>query len=192
VAKEVKVTFIRGEGMHPGEPSGCMTLAEINASDRAAFVAVIGPAYERSPWIAQAVWDRRPFRDVDALCAALAEVLEAASQEQRIAVIAEHPDLAGRMAREGHITPASRGEQSAAGLDRLTAEQGARFDELNSLYRKRFGFPFVICARENTASSMLSALATRANNDRETEIAIALDEIGKIARLRLHDIVEAG
>jgi 2-oxo-4-hydroxy-4-carboxy-5-ureidoimidazoline decarboxylase len=118
-------------------------------------------------------------------------VLANASEDRRIALIAAHPDLAGRVAREGRLTPASRCEQAAAGLDRLGTVEIARFDAANAAYREQFGFPFVICAREHDQASILAALERRARNDRATEIATALGEIAKIARLRLEDAVTA-
>lgn len=168
-----------------------MTLAQLNAADRSAFVEAIGFAFEHSPWIADAAWDRRPFDDVAALHRAMLDVLDAAPQERRVALIAAHPDLAGRVAREGRLTSASQAEQAGAGLDQLTPTEVARFDELNDAYRTRFGFPFVICAREHTKTAILAALAHRVCNEREVEIAAALREIGKIARLRLEDAVNA-
>ncbi len=161
------------------------SIAALNAADRAAFVAAVGFAFEHSPWIAEAAWERRPFADLGALHAALVGVVAAAPVERQVALIAAHPDLAGRVAREGRLTAASRGEQAAAGLDRLTPEQHARFDAANGVYRARFGFPFVICAREHDTASILAALERRAGAAREVEIATALAEIGKIARLRL-------
>jgi 2-oxo-4-hydroxy-4-carboxy-5-ureidoimidazoline decarboxylase len=106
-----------------------------------------------------------------------------------VALIAAHPDLAGRVAREGRLTPASRGEQAVAGLDRLTSAETARFDAANARYRERFGFPFVICVREHDKASILAALESRGAHDRAAEIATALAEIAKIARLRLEDAV---
>jgi 2-oxo-4-hydroxy-4-carboxy-5-ureidoimidazoline decarboxylase len=167
------------------------SIAALNAADRAAFVAAVGFAFEDSPWIAEAAWRRRPFADLAALHAALTDVVAHAPEHRQIALIAAHPDLAGRVAREGRLTAASRGEQAAAGLDRLTAAEIARFDAANALYRARFGFPFVICAREHDQASILAALEQRARRDRATEIATALAEIAKIARLRLEDAVIA-
>jgi 2-oxo-4-hydroxy-4-carboxy-5-ureidoimidazoline decarboxylase len=166
-----------------------MTVAQLNAADRAQFTASIGFVFEDSPWIAQAAWDRRPFADLDALLSAMLAALDAAPARQRLELIAAHPDLAGRVARDGRLTAASRDEQSSAGLDRLTPQELARFDELNGAYRERFGFPFVICAREQTTAGILAALERRASNPRDVEIVTALDEIGKIARLRLIDAV---
>ena len=167
-----------------------MTIAQLNAAGRDSFVAAVGFAFESSPWIAEAAWERRPFANLGALLACMNEIVAASSATRREALIAAHPDLAGRVAREGRLTSASQGEQASAGLDRLTAEETARFDALNGAYRRRFGLPFVICARENTKASILEALEARANNDRSSEINIALREIAKIARLRLETVIE--
>lgn len=167
-----------------------MTIEQLNAADRAAFVAAVGFTFEESPWIAEAAWQRRPFADARALLASMIDVVQAAPEQRRVALIRAHPDLAGRVAREGRLGAASTQEQSAAGLDRLTPPEIARFDELNAAYRARFGFPFVICAREQAKEAILAALERRLANDRETEIATALGEIEKIARLRLLDAIE--
>jgi 2-oxo-4-hydroxy-4-carboxy-5-ureidoimidazoline decarboxylase len=163
------------------------SLAALNAADRATFVAAVGFAFEHSPWIAEAAWERRPFASIDALHAALLGALAGASDARKSALIAAHPDLAGRVAREGQLTVASSWEQAAAGLDRLDAAELARFEAANSAYRARFGFPFVICAREHDKASILAALEQRATRERAAEIATALDEIAKIARRRLED-----
>jgi OHCU decarboxylase len=165
------------------------SIAALNAADRATFVAAVGFAFEDSPWIAAAAWEGRPFAGRDALHAALVDVLARAPHERKLALIEAHPDLAGSVAHQGRLTAASRGEQTAAGLDRLTPEEIARFDAANAAYRARFGFPFVICAREHDSASILTALERRARNEREAEIATALAEIAKIARLRLEDAV---
>ena len=166
-----------------------LTIAEVNGLDREAFTEVFGGVFEHSPWIAAAGWESRPFASVEALHESLCAVMYGASAAQQEALIREHPDLVGRAAREGGLTPASTGEQAAAGLDRLSAAEIARFEELNAAYRDRFGFPFVICARENKKESILAGFDARLGNARDEEITTALGEIAKIARLRLLDIV---
>lgn len=166
-----------------------MTIEQINGTGREAFIEIVGPVFEHSPWIAAAAWERRPFDDVEDLLEKMSGVVYAAPPEVKVALIAAHPDLAGRLAREGRLTAASESEQRAAGLDRLSDSERAEFDRLNAEYRDRFAFPFVICAREQTTSSILDALARRARNGRDAEIATALAEIVKIARLRLRPIV---
>jgi 2-oxo-4-hydroxy-4-carboxy-5-ureidoimidazoline decarboxylase len=166
-----------------------MTLAELNALDEDAFTATVGPVFEHSPWIARAAAGHRPFASFEALAAALSAELQTAGAERQTALIAAHPDLAGRVAREGRLTPASSEEQASAGLDQLTVAERARFDELNRAYRERFGFPFVICVRAQTKASILAAMEQRTQNARSDEIATALREIEAIARLRLRDVL---
>jgi OHCU decarboxylase len=166
-----------------------MTIAELNAFSEDDFVAAVGFAFEDSPWIARAAAAKRPFRDAADMHEQMVGVVSAAGNDAHVALIAAHPDLAGRVAREGRLTAASTAEQAGAGLNAPTPAEIARFDADNGAYRERFGFPFVICARENTKASILGALARRRTNDRATEIATALAEIAKIARLRIEDAV---
>ncbi len=165
------------------------TIDYLNTCAVDAFVAEIGFAFEDSPWIARATAGRRPFADRAALHAAMVAVVDGANDEAKVALIRAHPDLAGRVAREGRLTAASAAEQAGAGLGALTPAEIARFDADNGTYRKRFDFPFVICARENTKASILDTLARRSLNERTTEISTALAEIAKIARLRIEDAV---
>jgi OHCU decarboxylase len=157
--------------------------------DRSAFVAAIGGAFEHSPWIAERAWARRPFASVADLHEKLCGVVAAASPDEQVGLIRAHPDLVGRLAREGRLTCESAAEQAAAGLDALSADEVAAFERYNAAYRERFGFPFVICARENRKEAILAAFPRRLQNPREREVATALEEIYKIARLRLADLV---
>jgi 2-oxo-4-hydroxy-4-carboxy-5-ureidoimidazoline decarboxylase len=166
-----------------------MTLAQLNALDDDAFTAVVGPVFEASPWIARAAAERRPYASVDALYAELVGIVRAAGKARQTELITAHPDLAGRLARDGRLTPASTAEQASAALDVLSTDERATFDELNAAYRARFGFPFVICVREQTKSSILAAMQWRVGNSRDEEIDVALREIEAIARLRLADVV---
>jgi len=170
----------------PAEP---ITLADVNALDRAGFVAKLGFLFEDSPWIAEATWPARPFGDLDHLHQALCATMYAAPADRQIALVRAHPDLAGKAAIAGDLTPESAREQSSAGLNQLMPGEFARFTELNQAYRERFGFPFIICVREHTKISILDNFVVRLEHAREQEIQTALDEIAKIARLRLLDIV---
>src|SRR5215204_6090178 len=157
--------------------------------DRDDFVAHFGGVFEESPWIAREAWESRPFGSVDALHAAMLWVVEHSPRSARLELIRAHPDLAGRAAIAGALTPASTREQAAAGLDRLTPEQYERITGLTAAYRERFGFPFVVCAREHTPDSIIAAAARRLEAEPDDEEQTALSEIAKIARLRLADLV---
>lgn len=167
-----------------------ISLAELNQLDRAGFVAICGPLFEHSPWIAERTFVQAPFASREVLHAALCATLGMATTEEKLALVRAHPDLVGRLAREGALTRESTGEQAAAGLTSLTAEEVRLFDTNNAAYRARFNFPFVICARENKKEAILAAFPVRLQNSPEQELATALIEIGKIARLRLWDAVQ--
>jgi 2-oxo-4-hydroxy-4-carboxy-5-ureidoimidazoline decarboxylase len=163
------------------------TLSELNAGDRHAFVAALGHLFEHSPWVAEETFDKRPFRDLEALHAALCATMRGAPVERQLSLVRAHPDLAGRLAQAGKLTASSSREQAAAGLDRLTAAEMAEIERLNEAYKSRFGFPFVICARLNAKETILAAMHTRLTNSGPAELSTALDEIAKIARLRLNE-----
>lgn len=169
-----------------------ITLAKLNRLDRDSFVAAVGHCFEHSPWIAAEAWALRPFGGLEELHAAMVGVVERAGEERQLALVRAHPDLAGRVALAGELTAASAGEQAAAGLTALSAEELARFTAYNESYKARFGFPFVICARENKKDAILAAFPLRLANEREVELQTALAEVGKIAWLRLRDAVAEG
>ena len=166
-------------------------LAEINQSTQAEFVAALGAIFEHSPWIAAETWPARPFASVEALHAALCATVERAPLDRKLALIRAHPDLAGKAAIAGELTAESSREQRAAGLGALSPDEFARFTQLNAAYRERFGFPFVICAREHTKGSILESFAERLGHTDAQETETALAEIAKIAQLRLDDAVRA-
>jgi 2-oxo-4-hydroxy-4-carboxy-5-ureidoimidazoline decarboxylase len=167
-----------------------LTLDTINRSDRAAFTSLMSFVFEGAPQFVADAWEQRPFPNQDALHRALVDAMYAASPDDQFALIRAHPDLVGRAARAGTLTPESTREQSAAGLDQLTADEIATFERFNSAYRERFQFPFVICARENKKASILAGFATRLDHTPDEEVRIALAEIAKIAHLRLVDVVD--
>ena len=165
------------------------TLAALNAGDRDAFVAALGHLFEHSPWVAGETFAKRPFRDANGLHDALCATMRGAPPERQIALVLAHPDLAGRLAQAGQLTASSTREQSAAGLDCLSAQEAAEIQRLNDAYKARFGFPFVICARLNAKDTILAAMRSRSGNSPEAELSTALDEIAKIARLRLNEAI---
>jgi 2-oxo-4-hydroxy-4-carboxy-5-ureidoimidazoline decarboxylase len=167
-----------------------ISLAQLNELSRADFVRVVGPVFERSPWIADTAWTRRPFADARDLHRTLCETVREAATEKQLALIRAHPDLVGRAALAGSLTRESAGEQASAGLNALSPEEIALFQKQNAAYRERFGFPFVICARLNKKEAILAGFERRLKNSPQEEIQAALEEIFKIAELRLRDLTE--
>ena len=164
-------------------------IQDVNEMDQSTFVSVFGSVYEQSSWIAETAWKDRPFASVDGLHATMDSIVEGARQSRQMNLIKAHPELAGRLVRSGQLTAESRSEQTQAGLTSLPENLTKRMLELNSNYQEKFGFPFIICARLNNVATILQAMEDRLTNSSETEFETALQEISKIAKLRLADIM---
>lgn len=121
--------------------------------------------------------------------AALVATVQSASETEKLALLNAHPELAGKEAAAGTLTNESTREQAAAGLSAMTAADIAQLRELNAAYREKFGFPFIIVARNNVQGAIFGAIKSRLLNTRAMELNNNLMQVGEIARLRLFDII---
>jgi len=168
-----------------------MRLDELNAANKADFVTALGAIYEHSPWVAEAVANKRPFAALAALNDAMRAVVIAADASRVLALLNAHPDLAGKAARAGAMTADSKAEQGSAGLARLSEREFEEFHRLNESYHKKFGFPFIICVRRHGKESIFRQFERRLGNTIAAERDAALLEIFRIAALRLDQHVSA-
>ena len=160
--------------------------------DETTFVDRFGGVFEHSPWIARQAFasELAPAHDTaSGLHAALATAFRSAPDEERLAVLNAHPDLAGKLAQAKRLTQSSTEEQSSAGLDALTDDERQQFTKLNSDYVEKFGFPFIIAVRGLTKEQILATFKTRIANDRATEFETASRQVERIALLRLRDML---
>jgi 2-oxo-4-hydroxy-4-carboxy-5-ureidoimidazoline decarboxylase len=164
-------------------------MAAINAMDRAAFVAKFGGIFEKSPWVAEAAWEKRPFRSVDELHAAMVSVAGQAPIQQQLALLRNHPDLAGKEAQAGQMTASSVTEQASAGLNALSRDEMTRMNDLNAAYQQKFGFPFIIAVRMHSKEGIFFEFRRRLQNDTATEYANDLQNVYVITRLRLDKLL---
>lgn len=150
------------------------------------FVARYGGIYEHSSWVAErAATALRDNSDAATIAAVMADVVDNASVERQLALIRAHPDLAGKAQLAATLTPESTSEQSSAGLDQCSPDEYARFQSLNEAYKEKFGFPFVMAVRNSGRRKILEAFEQRLHNEPDEEFETALQEIHKIAALRL-------
>lgn len=154
--------------------------------DKQAFVARFGGVFEHSPWVAERAWEARPFSGTDALHAAMMRAVSKASAAERLALVRAHPELAGREAKDGGLTPDSSSEQARLGFTSLSREEFLRMGELNRRYREKFGFPCIVALRLHaTRASVVAEMERRLGNNADAELAAALEQIGHITRGRL-------
>ena len=168
--------------------------AEVHPSqlDKQEFVQRYGSIFEHSPWIAERAWDGEmgPANDTAiGLHFALRTQFRMATQEERLAVLRAHPDLAGKLAAAKRLTEESTAEQASAGLDHLTDEERETFTRLNTAYVEKFGFPFIIAVRDHDKASILENFEQRLGNTAEEEFRTAAAQVERIALLRLKAIL---
>jgi OHCU decarboxylase len=162
-----------------------MTMAELNRLDQAGFIDAVGWIFEHSPWVAERAFDARPFADLDALHAAMTEQVERGTFAERLALLKAHPDLGAR----ARLSTASAQEQAGAGLDSLTPGEFEQLQRLNTAYRSRFGFPFLLAVKGNTKHDVLRALQARMEASPEDEFREALRQVYRIARFRMEGLI---
>ncbi len=148
------------------------------------FMAAFGGAYEHSPWAA-----KRAFAaDLNSPCCvipAMGKVVDAASADEKDALIKAHPDLAGKLALSGALTASSTQEQAGAGLDQCTPRELKKFQKYNKAYAEKFGFPFIVAVKGMSRKDILKAFKIRLKNSEAEERKTALEQIHKIAAIRI-------
>eukprot|EP00510_Aplanochytrium_minuta_P001826 CAMPEP_0184011626 /NCGR_PEP_ID=MMETSP0954-20121128/3931_1 /TAXON_ID=627963 /ORGANISM="Aplanochytrium sp, Strain PBS07" /LENGTH=286 /DNA_ID=CAMNT_0026291463 /DNA_START=117 /DNA_END=977 /DNA_ORIENTATION=+ len=154
------------------------------------FVATLKSIYEHSPWVAEETFDmikkkNATIDSVTSLHATMKSVVEESSQDTKLKLINSHPDLAGKAAVAGSLTKESTEEQKRAGLSSLTQAEMEKFTMLNSKYKEKFGFVFILAVRNATKRTILGAFEARLENSREREFNECIAQIHKIAWMRL-------
>jgi 2-oxo-4-hydroxy-4-carboxy-5-ureidoimidazoline decarboxylase len=166
-----------------------ISLSDLNAASKDDFVAALSNIFEHSPWIAERASSKRPFAGIQELFAAMKQAIDQAQGELRLALIKAHPDLADKTQRAAALTAESSAEQNSAGLDRLSDAEYRAFERANNAYRAKFGFPYIVCVRRHTKDSILRDFERRLGNDAAGEMQKSLEEICRIAALRLDQVV---
>lgn len=162
--------------------------------DKATFLADFGSVVEHSPWVADAVYEmgvEELLADVEALSARFGFVFMSADTEKQLATLRAHPQLACALAAPKELTSDSAAEQAGAGLDQCSADELESFKHLNTAYREKFGFPFIIAVKGRDRREILGLFQQRLNNEKQLEYQTALAQVCRIARFRIGDILNA-
>jgi OHCU decarboxylase len=167
-----------------------LELTAVNAMSKRDFAAALGGVFEHSPWVAERAWQAKPFKSAAELHQAMIAAVREASSEERLALVRAHPELAGREAVAGALTADSTSEQGRLGFTVLSRAEFERMADLNRRYREKFGFPCIVALRlHRDRASVMAQMERRLANDRSTELANALEQIGHIARGRLEKLL---
>ncbi|PSA97216.1 factor-independent urate hydroxylase [Bacillus halotolerans] len=161
------------------------TMDDLNQMDRQTLTDTLGSIFEHSAWIAEEAAALRPFSSLSDLHQKMSRLVKAADRKTQLELFCKHP----RLGTKKTMSASSVKEQQNAGLSQLEQHEYEEFLKRNEDYYHKFGFPFILAVKEKTKQEIRQALLTRLKNKPETEFQQALEEIYRIARFRLEDII---
>ena len=163
------------------------SINNINQLNKSDFLSIFGNVFEKTEWIAEKVFNSKPFKDIDDLFSKIINQYENCDKEKILLILNSHPELAV----EKKLTKESSNEQSGASLNECTFEEFEEFKKLNIEYRAKFGFPFIIAVKGKNKNNILSDFRKRIQNDLNSEFYEAKKQVKKIASFRLKDILSS-
>ncbi len=169
-----------------GTPGGgVVRLDQVNTMSSEEFASTFSGLFQGSPWAVERAYQQRPFADTQDLRLAFQEAMFSASREEQTALLQSYPDLG-----QGPAGPESVRDQADLGLGNLHDEDYEEFTALNSAYRERFGFPFIVSVRNmDSRDRVLEIGHQRLSHSPNQERATALIEVAKIVNSRFDDLV---
>ena len=160
---------------------------KINKLYKSEFTKVFANIFENASWIAEELYNKKPFSSFNELSSKMIEIFENASKEKKLKILNDHPDL-GNKTKISLLTPNSLKEQTNAGLDQCTKNEFEEFKKLNTLYKKKFNFPFILAVKGKNKIEILNNFQKRINSESQIEFEEAVKQVKKIASLRLEDL----
>ena len=159
---------------------------KINKLSEREFAKVFANIFENASWIANKLYDLKPFTSFEELSSKMINIFESCSKEKKLEILNAHPDLADKT-KISSLTPDSIKEQNNAGLDQCTEAEFNEFKKLNDTYKK-FGLPFILAVKGKNKNEILNNFRKRILSGPEIEFNEAVKQVKKIARLRLEDL----
>ncbi len=154
------------------------------------FIRHYGSLYENSPHIALEIYKQYSLNAESPLeiLTLMKDYVNKMEKELKMKLILEHPELGIKKGQSKNLTAHSRKEQKRAGLDDLSNSEYSLLSELNKEYMNKFKFPFIIAVSGLTKEEVFSSIKARLKNSTEKEFNTAIDEIHKIAEIRLRNL----
>ena len=159
---------------------------KINNLPESEFIKVFANIFENARWIAEELYNQKPFDNFEELSLKILNIFENATKEKQLKILNAHPDLANKT-KISLLTPDSLKEQTDAKLDQCTEEEFNEFKKLNNIYKK-FGFPFILAVKGKTKMEILNNFRKRISSDPEIEFNEAVKQVKQIASLRLKEL----
>ena len=162
-----------------------MSIDNVNKLNKSDFLTIFGNVFEKTDWIAEKVFELKPFIDFNDLSSKMLNLYEECNKENILLILNSHPELA--VAKK--LTSESKLEQAGAKLNECNLEEFEEFKKLNLDYKNKFGFPFIIAVKGKNKNEILNNFRQRILNDVESEFKEAKNQVKKIATFRINEII---
>jgi xanthine permease len=163
-----------------------VTLADVNVMGSVEFNKTFGGLVENTPWVLERAYAMKPFADTIALRSAFHDALLTGTADEQLQLMNSFADLGSAADADNAYVL----DHVHAGIEGLDMEDHSNVLELALAYRKHFGFPLIICAREvERYERVLASGWSRMANSPSVERAAGLIEIAKIANYRFDELV---
>ena len=162
-------------------------LDKINKLSINEFTEIFGNIFENAAWIAEKLYMQRPFNNFQDISKKIINIFELTNNENKIKILNSHPDLADKI-KIGLLTKESNNEQNNAGLNQCSEEEFKEFKNLNTNYKSKFGFPFILAVKGKNKIEILNSFRKRMLSTKEEEYIEAIKQVKLIASLRLQEL----
>ena len=158
--------------------------------EREKFIRHYGNLYENSPHIAIEIYELHSLDTLSPLerLKLMKDYVNNMDKELKMKLILEHPELGIKRGQPKNLTSYSKQEQKRAGLDNLSESEYNLLRSLNEEYMNKFKFPFIIAVSGLTKEKVFGNIRDRLKNSVEMEFNTAINEIHKIAEIRLQNL----
>ena len=158
--------------------------------EREKFINYYGSLYENSSHIALAIYEAYSWDTLSPLeiLSLMKDYVNTMDRESKMKLILEHPELGIKKGQQKNLTAHSKKEQNRAGLDTLSCSEYTLLRELNKEYKNKFKFPFIISVSGLNKEEVFRNIQVRLKNSVEIEFNTAVEEIHKIAEIRVKNL----
>ena len=146
--------------------------------------------YEHSQWVPERLLSENinEIQTKEELQLMMKKIVDNSSETEKLNLINAHPELGKKLQKKEKLTKFSEDEQKSAGLDQCSDEEFEILTNLNNEYRLKFKFPFIIAVKGLNKNQIIDNMKERVNNSQFEEFETAINEIHKIAQLRIKDL----
>ena len=168
-----------------------MNIVDINSLTVLKFIETFKNIFEKTESITKKSEKLRPYKNKKYMISSFMFIFDSFNLKQKLLIINNHPDLGDKIKINYELTKLSQEEQSLAGLNNCTEDEFELFNQLNISFKQKFNIPFIYAVRGKNKSDIIKEFKSRLiNSDINSEIDISIEQVKRIALLRLEELID--